>query len=282
MKKINEKMRWAKPNLKWVVWFFPVVAVGISAVLAFDFMKDRGPMIQIKFPEAANVEAEKTTVQFRGIVVGKVVRVELSEDTKNVTVFVRLTRNAKKLSVEGAKYWVVQPEVGFEGVRGLETIFKGPYIRVEPGPLGGRFRDRFVGFIGTGNRLGGMVSFKIQSRIVDSIDVNDPVTFRGLKVGTISHVTLNKSGNHIDIRIGIEEKYAYLVRTNTNFWKKSGVQADLGLFGAKVNIGSLETLMKGGVAFATPDKAAAKAPTGQTFELLNEAPKDWMKWSPQL
>jgi paraquat-inducible protein B len=47
---------------------------------------------------------------------------------------------------------------------------------------------------------------------------------------------------------------------------------------------SLESLITGGVAFATPDAAplAPAAAAGTQFSLAAEADKEWMKWSPKI
>lgn len=282
--KVIKSLKRAKPSMNWAVWFFPIVAILITAWLAYDFFNKRGPLIELTFSDASSVEVHKTPIRFRGITVGRVENIELSEDTKEVTVFVRLTKQAKRLSVEGARFWIVQPEVDFEGVRGLETIFRGPYIRVEPGKLGAKFKDKFVGHVGepsTGT-VGGTVSYNLRAEFVDSIDIGDPVTYRGMKVGLVTEVTLDKSGRFINVQIKIEKKFVRLVRTNTVFWKKSGVQADVGLFGAEFKVGSLESLMKGGIALATPDKAGEIANAGSGFPLGLAAPSEWVKWKPEL
>ncbi len=60
---------------------------------------------------------------------------------------------------------------------------------------------------------------------------------------------------------------------------------DAGLFkGVKVRTESFETILAGGVAFATPDNAqmGAAARPGQTFALFDEYQDEWLQWAPKI
>ena len=58
----------------------------------------------------------------------------------------------------------------------------------------------------------------------------------------------------------------------------------LGLLGARVETNSLESIVAGGVSFATPDSAetAGQAPEGTVFDLTDNAEKSWLKWAPKI
>jgi paraquat-inducible protein B len=54
--------------------------------------------------------------------------------------------------------------------------------------------------------------------------------------------------------------------------------------GAEFKNTSLESLITGGVAFATPDAGALApaAPNDARFSLASEPDKEWLKWSPKI
>src|SRR5690349_5559480 len=104
-KRILNRMR-----SNWYVWLFPLFAVGISVWLFMDFYKQRGPDVRILFEDASSIQPEKTQVRFRGVTVGQVRNVTISEDNKDVIAHVRLHRDARHLAVEGTKFWVVVPK----------------------------------------------------------------------------------------------------------------------------------------------------------------------------
>jgi hypothetical protein len=73
-----------------------------------------------------------------------------------------------------------------------------------------------------------------------------------------------------------------LVRQNTKFWNVSGIGVDLYLFGVKAKTESLTSLIKGGIAFATPlnDKMGNEVENGMVFRLYDQPEKEWLAWAP--
>jgi paraquat-inducible protein B len=262
------------------LWVFPFCAIALTSWLLYDFYSQRGPLIYIEFSDASSVEANRTPLRFRGINVGRVESVVLTNDTQKVSVAARLTKEAKDLAVEGAKFWIVQPEVDFEGIRGLETLFKGPYIRIESGK--GKPQRKFIGFTGSLENDTTTTSFILKAPAVSSIDTGDSVTYRGLKVGSVSSIALDGKSQKVEIRIKIEKKFSKLIREYTAFWIKSGVDAKFGLLGADIKINSMETLMRGGIALAVPNEPGDKVKEKHEFVLQESPPKDWISWSPEL
>ncbi len=236
----------------------------------------------IHFNDAAGIEAEKTRIRFRGINVGKVEKVTLTEDAKGVIVIARLDREAKSLAVEESQFLIVQPQFDFQGIRGLDTVFKGSYIRVDLGKGKPHFDFKGGTEGATTDPNAGVISYYLRSNFVESIGTGDSINYRGLKIGSVIAVTLSPSGQFIDTEIGIEKKYVKLIRDNTAFWQNAGIEANLGLFGSKIKVSSLESMIKGGITIAVPSLPGKIANADSRFELLKNAPKDSDKWSPEL
>ena len=116
-----------------VVWIVPVVAVIVAVALVYDRLQEYGPTITIKFKDGSGVKVGRTEIHFRGVPIGEVRRVELSEDQQYVVVHVGLRQSASSVAKEGSKFWIVRPEVGLENISGLTTIITGRYIQVLPG-----------------------------------------------------------------------------------------------------------------------------------------------------
>ncbi|MDJ0788252.1 MAG: MlaD family protein [Myxococcota bacterium] len=113
-----------------------------------------------------------------------------------------------------------------------------------------------------------------------SVKAGDPVTYRELEVGTIVERELSKDARTVRIHAEIEPEYARLVRSNTRFWNTSGIHAHLGLSGLEIDTGSLQSMLAGGVAFATPDEKGTPVRPGTLFPLHPKPEKEWMHWSP--
>lgn len=80
------------------------------------------------------------------------------------------------------------------------------------------------------------------------------VSYREVPVGKVTHFELGQTSDRVLVHVLIEPRYAPLVRSGSRFWNASGIGVDAGLFkGLKVRTESLEALLEGGIAFATPN-----------------------------
>ena len=110
-----------------------------------------------------------------------------------------------------------------------------------------------------------------------SIKPGVPVTYREIPVGKVTGFELGQTADRVLIHILIEPRYAALVRGGSRFWNTSGFGFEFGLIkGATIRTESLETLIQGGIAFATPDGEQMGKPAlpQQTFALFDKAEED--------
>lgn len=267
-----------------LVWIVPVVALLIGGWMLYDEYRDNGPEITIDFEDGPGIEAGKTRLEHKGVMVGLVREVGLKPDLSGVTVRLRIDRDAAALATEDAQFWIVQPEFSLGSVRGLDTILTGARINVLPGK--GPPADHFIGLNRPPLPRGpnGGRSFVLQSDRLGSLNMGSPVFYREIKVGIVEGSRLAEDSASVRIRIHIDAPYADLVRTDTRFWNTGGFSLKIGLFGAEVRNTSLESLISGGVAFATPDTEPLSdpAPAGMQFELFRDPEKSWLKWSPKI
>jgi paraquat-inducible protein B len=266
----------------WFVWIFPLLALIVCTSLLWNYWQERGPTLKIHFPDASNIQVEKTKVRYRGVEIGRVKDVKLSREDDDAEVLVELHRDAGHMAVEGSKFWLVTPKVDFQGVSGLETIFTGSYIAIDPGPAKNEKQLVFKGITDrqSSETVEGTSPYLLGTSVLGSVSLGDQVTFRGLKVGTVTRINLDKDGRGLTVQINIQDRYTYIVRENTQFWRKVGIDAKLGLFKSEIKVNSLESLMHGGVEFATPDATKPMAKAFQKFDLNADPPKDFLKWNP--
>jgi paraquat-inducible protein B len=267
-----------------LVWIVPIVALAVGGWMVFREFRNRGPEITIDFADGKGVEPRKTTLEYLGVTVGTVTAVELKENLSGVKVTLRLDKNAAGLAREGAQFWFVHPEIGFSGVRGLETLFTGARINARPGK--GSPATHFVGLDqppSLENTDEGR-AFMLQSDRLGSMSPGAPVFYREVKVGFVETSRLDNDGTGVLIRIRVKTPFINLVRTSTRFWNAGGVSFKMNLLGAELKSTSLESLFTGGIAFATPDTSplAPEAPDGTLFTLNQEMDKEWLKWRPRI
>jgi paraquat-inducible protein B len=101
-------------------------------------------------------------------------------------------------------------------------------------------------------------------------------------------IDLSPTSDEVNIFINIADRYAPLVNPNSKFWNTSGINIDAGIFsGININSESIETLIAGGIAFASPEMKEISMP-GHNFNLptsymLHQDPdEDWLDWRPAI
>ena len=269
-----------------LVWVVPLIALAVGAWMIAHELRNRGPEITIEFADGSGIAADRTELHHNGVSVGTVTAVELKPNLDGVMVRVRLRQTAAAIASEGALFWIVQPEIGLSGIRGLDTLLTGPRLNVRPG--NGAPVNHFVGLDRTPPPelpVEGR-AFILQSDRLGSLTTGAGVFYREMKVGAVETSRLADDATAVMIRIHVEAPYADLVRTNTRFWNAGGFSFKVGLLGAELKNTSLESMLSGGVAFATPSgeggALAEIAPEGMVFQVASEAEKEWARWSPKI
>jgi paraquat-inducible protein B len=84
-----------------------------------------------------------------------------------------------------------------------------------------------------------------------------PVLFNRIKVGEVLHLGLDPGKKSIEGTILIYENFTRFINRSSRFYNASGVAIDASLQGIFLEMESLESLVRGGIAFFTPEKAPA-------------------------
>jgi len=266
-----------------IVWVVPLIAAIVAAYLVHGRLEEFGPTVTIRFRDGGGVKAGQTEVRYRGVPIGQVSEIDLTDDQEYVVVKARLRRSAESVAREGSVFWIVKPEVGFGTVRGLTTVLTGPYIQVAPGrgPPATDFRglERAPPTLG---RSG--LKIVLEAAQVGSIRPGTPVHYRGVEVGSVVAVDLRRDATAAQLETFIEQRYARLVRSGSRFWNVSGLDIRASLFkGFEISLESLRSLVTGGLAFATPeDPDAVPVRDGTVFPLHEQPEKEWLTWRPKI
>ncbi len=97
-----------------------------------------GPRIYIEFKEARGLEAGKTHISYKDVVVGTVSSVSLSKDHSRVIAVVDMAQSVRDMLKEDTRFWIVRPQIGASGISGIETLLSGVYITLDPGTSNNR------------------------------------------------------------------------------------------------------------------------------------------------
>jgi paraquat-inducible protein B len=265
-----------QPRHRWsfsLIWLVPIVAALAGLVLVVRTYLQAGPTVSITFETADGLEAGKTEVRYKNVVVGKVRRVILSQDHTHILAVVDLNKDAKRLAVQDSAFWVERPRVSINGVSGIETLLSGAYIGVDIGTSAEERKD-FTGLEKPPAVTHDMKGkrFLLHAGSNNSLALGSPVYYRRIAVGRVVASDLDPDGRNVTVQVFVDAPYDRFVTSDSRFWNASGVNLALNASGLKVNTQSLASVIAGGVAFQPmhEDQAGAAAPDSAQFQLYDD------------
>jgi paraquat-inducible protein B len=254
-----------------LVWLVPVVAAAIGIWLVIVGIHEKGPVVTVSFQTAGGLEAGKTKVKYRDVEIGQLQNLSLSDDRRSVVATIDIAKSAAPYLTDTTKFWVVRPRLDASGISGLGTLISGAYIEIEPGAPGKK-ADHYTGLeeppVVTTDTPGRR--FVLRSDSAESLNARDPIYFRGIQVGQILGYALSDDRTTFNFIAFVKAPYDRLVGETSHFWRSGGIEVNAGADGFKMRIGSLASLLQGGIEFDTSANPATQeqAKENQVFQLF--------------
>ena len=274
-----ERMRFPFP----IIWIVPLLAALGASIYLYRYYQERGPEIRIRFEDVAGIKTGETPLTVHGVRIGTVEQVDLSPDAQGAIVHVRIQRHALAVAKAGSLFWMVRPDVFGGQITGLGTIISGPYIEGIAGT--GADQLDFTGSEHSPLMLGEGVRLIVHASQLGKLDLNSPVFYRGIAVGQVQDIRLSDDSRSANLTLFIPKRYELLVRSDSQFWRVKTADVTGGLLGGiDIHLPSLQTLLGGGIAFATPEPSSKsdRAFDGTAFDLHEEVKQEWLDWSPRI
>ncbi len=193
----------------------PLVALAIGAWLGWRAYDQAGVLIQVRFESSDGIQAKKTEVLYKGIAVGKVVALDVSEDIKGVVATIEMDKEARQYLSKGTRFWLVKPRVSLAGVTGLEhktsnwsAIWVLPLVALAIGAwLAWRAFDQAG------------VDIQVRFESGDGIQANKTeVLYKGISVGKVTDLHVSKDIKGVVATIEIKKEAQEYLSKDTRFW----------------------------------------------------------------
>lgn len=235
------------------VWLIPLVALALGVWMVIYTFMTEGPAIEIRFNTAAGLEEGKTLVKYREVEIGTLQKITLNPDLEGVTAEVKMRREAIPLLREDTRFWVVTARIGGGDVSGLDTLISGAYIGMSPGTSEVKAR-KFDGLEHPPLTAAGANGLRLVlvSDHTLSVSSGDVVLYNGYVVGRVEEVSFDAERRRVRHIVFIDAPYHKLVDSGVRFWDVSGIRVSAGADGFSLETGTLETLLRGGIAFGRP------------------------------
>ncbi|RQR37609.1 MCE family protein [Burkholderia sp. Bp9143] len=261
--------RWPRAT----IWLVPLAAAACFVAWGVALLDNRGPTITIAFATADGLEAGRSTLRLRNVEVGRVTRVRALRGQAGVRVDVRLNADAHALASAGARFWIVRPRVGPDGISGLDTVLSGAYIAAALGGGAGVPRATFAGLDAPpGDEDGGGRRYTLRAASLGTVGIGSPVYHRRARVGQVTGYALDPDGHGVSIAVFVAAPFDRYVDTDARWWQAGGVGLRLDADGMQLGTASLAALFAGGLAFAAPAgrTAIVAAPDGARFRVADD------------
>ncbi len=265
--------------------------VGVAST-PYSLYKDRQEALEvdktkitIHFNKPKGIK-EGLEIKYRGIRVGEIGRLRYGSKLDVVVAEILVDREAQQLFRTDSRVWLVTPKFGISGISNLDTIIGGSYLTIIPGEgslcVELEAQDSPPSLLDSSPDS---LNIVLRAATLGSLKPNSPVYYRQVLVGQVRGYDLAATGQEVLVYLTIDKPYGSLVRQNTVFWNAGGIKFDAGFFsGIKLKTESLEAVIVGGVALATPEGEAMGEPVedGYQFTLHGKMKEEWGTWKPEL
>ena len=181
------------------IWAVPIAALGIGVWLLVRFLTQGGTDITITFSDVYGITPGDTTIVYRGMKVGSVDEVSLTNDGNAVKVSANIQDSASNFLKDGTIFWLRGAQPSLSNLSSLGAVLSGPTIVMEPGP--GKSTNDFHGMThkpAIPRDHGAPVLFSASfDGAVGDLSQNDAVKLRGFTVGEVKEVAF-----HYDAKTG--------------------------------------------------------------------------------
>ena len=232
------------------IWIVPFIALIIGSWLVYEHFSKLGPEIEIEFKNSGGLLAGQSVVKFRDVPVGKITKIEINNNKEGVIVYARINKDAEAFLNETTKFWIIKPEVDYSGVKGLDTLLSGSYIKMYA-KKGSKLVKKFKGLNSSYIDLNDGRYFAIEANFPVKVKKATPIYYKGVQVGEVDSISLDTQSKNLIIIVRIYKEYDSLINSSTKFWVQSLLDLKLSDNRLEVNMAPLPIMLLGGITLDT-------------------------------
>ena len=264
------------------IWILPLIILAILGWIAYESYMKKGTNITVIFKSAEGLKENATTLEYKGLQLGKVTKISMHEDLRSVKINILVDNEvAKYVANEGSSFWIKKPTVSLTKVSGLNTLISGykielsPKFKTEEEYNNGNSKYHFEGLDTQPNdeidNDGYYVSLIANDK--DNVEVGTPIFYNNFQIGEITAKEF--IFEKVYFTAYIYDKFNYLVNKSSQFFINEALKVRYGASGLNIEIGSLYSALVGGVTVVTPDKNEQKISKEEAYILYGK--KDDLK-----
>jgi paraquat-inducible protein B len=247
------------------IWILPLVILAILSWVAYESYLKKGINIVVVFKSAEGLKEGVTTLEYKGLQLGKVTKIDIDNNFKDVRVNI-LVRNdvAKFVANKNSRFWIRKPTISLTKVDGLSTLISGYKIELSP-----QFRSaeeykksklRYL-FKGLDSKpyddfLDNGYYITLLSNEKDNVQMGTPIFYNGFQVGEVYSKEFRFE--KVFVKAYIYDKFNHLINKSSKFYMNDALNVTYGASGLNIELGSLYSTLVGGITVSTPNKENEK------------------------
>lgn len=212
-----------------------------------------------------------TRILHRGEEVGSIHHIEVEGDISKLSL--GLLPEYESILNEGTQFWLAKPSLSLSGTTDTDALLGGAYITFNLNKDNKKVKTDFELLTLPPAKYASASGLQL-SLVTDSANVATPgssISYRGVVVGQVDNITLDKKVDKVRVNITIDEEHASLIHPETRFYNASGLMLSAGLGGFVVKTESVDAILRGGISFYNPEnseKSQATVKELDSFELF--------------
>ncbi len=252
-------------------------------VLEKEARAPKGMHVKLRIDEAQGIR-DGTPIFFRDIEVGVVTGIGFSSSSQRLEADAVIRKKYAHFLNDSSRFYVrsgFEAEVSFSGMYvnsgSLEEIIAGGIAFETPVAAAKSERRafrlfknrktlmRYRYFEGKGKTL------RLRVPQIGSLSVGDPVLYKQNKAGEIIAVAYDEAEDDFIVNLFVAYPFSQKINRSTRFSVASGMELKMALPNLSIKTESLETILRGGLAFSTPDANASAQAEDAVFTLYDDS-----------
>jgi len=196
-----------------------------------------------------------TRILHRGVEIGAIHNIEVEGDKSKL--YLGLLPEYETILREGTQFWLAKPSLSLSGATDTDALLGGAYITFNLDKENQITKTSFVLLTSPPAKYASASGLQL-SLLTDSANVasaGSSVSYRGVVVGQVDNVTLDKQADKVRVNITIDDEHESLIQADTRFYNASGVTLSGGLSDFIIKTESVDAMLRGGISFYNPNIA---------------------------
>lgn len=152
-----------------------------------------------------------------------------------------------------SQFWLAKANLSLSGASDTDALFAGNYITFNIGEGEKTIHFPLLNEPPAKHASANGLQLTLISDHAKVATPGSAVSYRGIVLGQVDNVSLDKALDQIHVNITIDEAHRQLINANTRFYNASGITLSGGLSEFVVKTESIDAILRGGISFYNPE-----------------------------